>query len=79
MQATGPTHGLFYNHFPSKKALMAEGVEHGLRSTLVGVEQVGNSPRKRAEYLDRYHLLAALTLGGRKDNPQQREPNVSSR
>jgi hypothetical protein len=43
------------------------------------VEQVGNSPRKRAEYLDRYHLLAALTLGGRKDNPQQREPNVSSR
>ena len=54
MQATGLTHGPFYNHFPSKEALMAESVEHGLKSTLAGVEQVGNSPRKTAEYLDRY-------------------------
>jgi TetR/AcrR family transcriptional repressor of nem operon len=54
MQATGLTHGPFYNHFPSKDALMAESVEHGLKSTLAGLEQVGNSPRKTGEYLDRY-------------------------
>jgi TetR/AcrR family transcriptional repressor of nem operon len=54
MQATGLTHGPFYNHFPSKEVLMAESVEHGLESILAGLEQVGNSPRKRAEYLDHY-------------------------
>jgi TetR/AcrR family transcriptional repressor of nem operon len=54
MQATGLTHGPFYNHFPSKEALMASSVEHGMKSALAGVDQVGNSPRKTAEYLDRY-------------------------
>jgi TetR/AcrR family transcriptional repressor of nem operon len=54
MQATGLTHGPFYNHFPSKQALMAESVKHGLRKTLASVEQVGNSPRRKADYLDRY-------------------------
>src|SRR5258705_12553271 len=58
MQATGLTHGPFYNHFPSKEALMAESVGHGLRNTLAGVEHVGSSPGRKAEYLDRYFSTA---------------------
>jgi TetR/AcrR family transcriptional repressor of nem operon len=54
MQATGLTHGAFYNHFPSKEDLMAKSLEHGMQSTLAGIEQVGKSVRKTEEYLDRY-------------------------
>jgi TetR/AcrR family transcriptional repressor of nem operon len=54
MHATGLTHGPFYNHFQSKEALMAESVEYGLKNTLAGVEQVGNSRRRKGEYLDNY-------------------------
>jgi len=54
MQATGLTHGPFYNHFPSKENLMAKSLEHGMQSTLAGIEQVGNSAKRTAEYLDRY-------------------------
>ena len=65
MQATGLAHGPFYNHFPSKEALMAESVEHGLKSTLAGIEQVGNSPKKRAEYLNRYLSTAHRDAPGK--------------
>jgi TetR/AcrR family transcriptional repressor of nem operon len=65
MQATGLTHGPFYNHFPSKEALMAESVEHGLKSTLAGVEQVGHSPKRTAEYLDRYLSTAHRDAAGK--------------
>jgi len=65
MQATGLTHGPFYNHFPSKEALMAESVEHGLKNTLAGVEQVGSSPRRKAEYLDRYLSTAHRDAPGK--------------
>ena len=58
MQATGLTHGPFYNHFPSKEDLMAKSLEHGMQRTLAGIEQVGNSARKTAQYLD-YYLSAA--------------------
>jgi TetR/AcrR family transcriptional repressor of nem operon len=58
MQATGLTHGPFYNHFPSKEDLMAKSLEHGTRSTLIGIEQVGNSTKRREEYLDRYLSVA---------------------
>jgi TetR/AcrR family transcriptional repressor of nem operon len=54
MQATGLTHGPFYNHFPSKEDLMAKSLEHGMQSKLAGMEQVGNSAKRTAEYLDRY-------------------------
>ena len=54
MQAAGLTHGPFYNHFPSKEDLIAKSLEHGMQSALARVEQVGNSPRKMAEYLNRY-------------------------
>jgi TetR/AcrR family transcriptional regulator, transcriptional repressor for nem operon len=58
MQATGLTHGPFYNHFPSKEDLMAKSLEHGMQSTQAGIEQVGNSARKTAQYLD-YYLSTA--------------------
>lgn len=54
MQATGLTHGPFYNHFASKEDLMAKSLEHGMQSTLDGIEKVGNSARRTAEYLDHY-------------------------
>src|SRR5260370_42113861 len=64
MQATGLTHGPFYNHFPSKEALMADSVEHGLKSALAGVEQVGSSPTRKAEYLDSYLSTAHRSAPG---------------
>src|SRR5260370_10407206 len=54
MQATGLTHGPFYNHFPSKEDLMAKSLERGMQSTLAGIEQVRNSAKKTAQYLDHY-------------------------
>jgi TetR/AcrR family transcriptional repressor of nem operon len=86
MQATGLTHGPFYNHFPSKEALMAESVEHGLKNTLAGVEQVGNSPKRKAVYLDSYlstaHrdapgngcTIAALAADIRQESSQVKGP-----
>ncbi len=65
MQATGLTHGPFYNHFPSKEALMAESVEHGIKNTLAGLEQVGNSPKRTVQYLDRYLSLAHRDAPGK--------------
>jgi TetR/AcrR family transcriptional regulator, transcriptional repressor for nem operon len=65
MQATGLTHGPFYNHFPSKEALMAESLEHALKSTLAGVEQVDSSPKRKAEYLDSYLSTAHRDAPGK--------------
>jgi len=65
MQASGLTHGPFYNHFPSKEALMAESVEHGMKSALAGVDRVGNSPRRAAKYLDRYLSTAHRDAPGK--------------
>jgi TetR/AcrR family transcriptional repressor of nem operon len=65
MQATGLTHGPFYNHFPSKEDLMAKSLEHGMQSTLATIEQVGNSTKKTAEYLDRYLSTAHRDAPGK--------------
>lgn len=65
MQATGLTHGPFYNHFPSKQDLMAKSLEHGMQSTLAGIDQVGNSAKKTAEYLDRYLSTAHRDAPGK--------------
>jgi TetR/AcrR family transcriptional repressor of nem operon len=54
MQATGLTHGPFYNHFPSKDDLISRSLEHGMQSSLADIEQLGKSSKKTAEYLDRY-------------------------
>ena len=65
MQATGLTHGPFYNHFPSKEDLMAKSLEHGMQSTLAGIDQVGNSAKKTAKYLDRYLSTAHRDAPGK--------------
>jgi TetR/AcrR family transcriptional regulator, transcriptional repressor for nem operon len=65
MQATGLTHGPFYNHFPSKEDLMAKSLEHGMQSSLASIEQVGNSAKKTAEYLDRYLSTAHRDAPGK--------------
>jgi TetR/AcrR family transcriptional regulator, transcriptional repressor for nem operon len=65
MQATGLTHGPFYNHFPSKEDLMAKSLEHGMQSTLADIEQVGNSAKKTAEYLNRYLSAAHRDATGK--------------
>jgi len=65
MQATGLTHGPFYNHFPSKEDLIAKSLEHGMQSTLAGIEQVGNSVEKTEEYLDRYLSTAHRDAPGK--------------
>ena len=65
MQATGLTHGPFYNHFPSKEDLMARSLEQGMQSTLAGIEQVGDSAKQTAEYLDRYLSPPIETLRGK--------------
>ena len=33
---------------------MAKSLEHGMQKTLTGIERVGNSAKKTAEYIDRY-------------------------
>src|SRR5882762_2728150 len=65
MQATGLTHGPFYNHFPSKEDLMAKSLEHGMQSTLAGIDQVGNSAKKTAKYLDQYLTAAHRDAPGK--------------
>jgi TetR/AcrR family transcriptional regulator, transcriptional repressor for nem operon len=65
MQTTGLTHGPFYNHFPSKEDLMAKSLEHGMQSTLSGIEQVDNSAKRTAEYLDRYLSTAHRDAPGK--------------
>jgi TetR/AcrR family transcriptional repressor of nem operon len=65
MQATGLTHGPFYNHFPSKEALIAESLKYGMEVTLAGVERVGNSHRRKTQYLDDYLSTAHRDAPGR--------------
>ena len=65
MQATGLTHGPFYNHFPSKEDLMAKSLEHGMQGTLAGIEHVGNSAKRTAKYLDRYLSTAHRDAPGK--------------
>ena len=43
MQATGLTHGPFYNHFASKEGLMVEAVEHASEEGLAALEAIPRS------------------------------------
>ena len=54
MQASGLTHGPFYNHFASKEALIAECVEHGLSGMLGHLETFPNSAGGKAAYVKHY-------------------------
>jgi TetR/AcrR family transcriptional repressor of nem operon len=54
MKATGLTHGPFYNHFPSKQALMAEALADASAGTLAGLAETPASEAGRAAYLAEY-------------------------
>src|SRR5271167_23432 len=54
MKATGLTHGPFYNHFPSKQALMAEAITHASEETLRGLDAVEQSEDGKSKYLSGY-------------------------
>jgi TetR/AcrR family transcriptional repressor of nem operon len=54
MQATGLTHGPFYNHFPSKQALMAEAVAHASAQTFGRITNTDPSEAGKAAYLSAY-------------------------
>ena len=44
---------------------MARSLEQGMQSTLAGIEQVGDSAKQTAEYLDRYLSPPIETLRGK--------------
>lgn len=78
MQATGLTHGPFYNHFASKEALMAESTLHGSEHSCAALDAATISPEAMRQYVRDYvsaaHrdapgngcLLAALAGDARK-------------
>jgi TetR/AcrR family transcriptional regulator, transcriptional repressor for nem operon len=54
MQATGLTHGPFYNHFTSKEGLMVEAVQHASEEGLAALEATPHSEKGRREFVSRY-------------------------
>ncbi len=57
MQAAGLTHGGFYKHFPSKRALVAEAFRHAAEALLGEAEAAPGGPARaeaRARYVARY-------------------------
>jgi TetR/AcrR family transcriptional regulator, transcriptional repressor for nem operon len=58
MQATGLTHGPFYNHFPSKHALMAEAIGHASAETFERIAETDPSAAGKAAYLAAYFSRA---------------------
>ncbi|WP_394838606.1 TetR/AcrR family transcriptional regulator [Pendulispora rubella] len=54
MEATGLTHGPFYNHFASKQELMEASIEHASSKFLTELEATPPSERGKAEYIATY-------------------------
>jgi TetR/AcrR family transcriptional repressor of nem operon len=54
MKATGLTHGPFYNHFPSKEALMAESVAQASAQALAGLGRAAPDEAGKLAYLRGY-------------------------
>ena len=54
MQATGLTHGPFYNHFASKEALMAESTLHGSAHSRAALDAASASPDAMRQYVRDY-------------------------
>jgi TetR/AcrR family transcriptional repressor of nem operon len=54
MQATGLTHGPFYNHFTCKEALMVEAVQHASAEGLTALEATPRSEKGKREFMSRY-------------------------
>lgn len=87
MKAAGLTHGGFYRHFDSKRALVSAAFNEAVDQVLAEVENAAPGPQRRtaqAGYVDRYlsedHIddrgngcpLAALaTEMARKDGPER--------
>lgn len=84
MQATGLTHGPFYNHFNSKDSLMAASVEYAATGSLNEMNAYKESPEGMAEYVQQFlsstHrdspgtgcLLSALSGEVRKESATQK-------
>lgn len=54
MKATGLTHGPFYNHFPSKEALMAESMQHTSQKAMGKFSAVENTADGKADFIGSY-------------------------
>jgi TetR/AcrR family transcriptional repressor of nem operon len=54
MQATGLTHGPFYNHFTSKEGLMVEAVEHASEEGLKALDAAPRSEKGKRDFVSRY-------------------------
>ncbi|WP_394849168.1 TetR/AcrR family transcriptional regulator [Pendulispora brunnea] len=54
MEATGLTHGPFYNHFASKQALMEACIQHIAAKAIAELEAVPSSERGKAEFFAAY-------------------------
>jgi TetR/AcrR family transcriptional repressor of nem operon len=54
MKATGLTHGPFYNHFPSKEALMIESVAQASAQGLEGLGRAAPDEEGKLAYLQGY-------------------------
>src|ERR1700721_516319 len=54
MQATGLTHGPFYNHFESKEGLMVEAVQHASEEGLEALEAAPHSEKGKRDFMSRY-------------------------
>jgi len=63
MEATGLTHGPFYNHFASKQALMEACIQHVSSNALRDLEAAPSTDQGRSGYLSAY--LSA----GHRDSP----------
>jgi TetR/AcrR family transcriptional repressor of nem operon len=54
MEATGLTHGPFYNHFKSKDALMAASIEYAASASLQEIATHKESPEAMVEYVQQF-------------------------
>ena len=54
MQATGLTHGPFYNHFTCKEALMVEAVQHASDEGLQALKAIPRSEKGKRDFVANY-------------------------
>lgn len=54
MQATGLTHGPFYNHFESKEALISESLQDASEKALAVMDAASDTPEDLLAYLHGY-------------------------
>lgn len=54
MQATGLTHGPFYNHFESKEALISESLQDASEKALADMDAASGTSEARLAYLHAY-------------------------